>query len=233
MNIENLEMVVDVAIPPLETNTRPKLWEGSPFWRNLPSSSFRTNHARTPSRHVFGQVEYEQSLELSIIYLYRGNESLAGELKRRQVGNSDNISGSWGVEDDVKRVKQTVVGENLILLLEVIGTVQKLDLSIELTRISVKEDLDLLHGGIKVDGMDGSTLNVSALVLAEEVGALSNHGRTGVRSGSIEGEVSGAGVVDIHGSRLVTRANQGLDGTHHTVLGVGLDLHGSPVGSDP
>lgn len=172
-------------------------------------------------------------LNITLRRLNRGDEGLAGELKGSQVGHSDNISGSWGVEDDVKRVKQTVVGEDLVLLLEVIGSVQKLNLSIELTGVGVKKDLDLIDSGVEVDRVHGSSLDVPSLVGGEEVRALSDHGRTGVSGSGVEGEVSGAGVVDINGGGLVTGADQGLDGAHHTVLGVGLDLHGSPVGSDP
>eukprot|EP01083_Nonionella_stella_P199978 732874_1 len=168
-----------------------------------------------------------------IRFLNRGNEGLAGELKRSQVGNSDNISSSRGVKDDVKRVEQTIVGEYLVLLLEVIGTIQKLHLGIELTSVRVKEDLDLIHGGVKVDGVHGTSLDVSALVGAEEVRALSHHGGTGVSRGGIEGEVARAGVVDVDGRGLVPRPDETLDGAHHAVFGVGLDLHGSPVGSDP
>lgn len=106
-------------------------------------------------------------------------------------------------------------------------------MGIELTCIGVKADLDLLDGGIKVDRVNGSSLNVSALVGGEEVSTLLDHGRLGIRSGSIEGEVTGSGVVNINSGSLVTCTNQGLDGAHHTILGVGLDLHGGPVGSDP
>jgi len=106
-------------------------------------------------------------------------------------------------------------------------------LGIELTCIGVKADLDLFHGGIEVDRVDGSTLDVSSGVGREEIGALLDHGRLGICGGGIEGEVTGSGVVNINGSGLVTGANEGLDGAHHTVLGVGLNLHGSPVGSDP
>ena len=165
--------------------------------------------------------------------LNRGNESLAGELKRSQVGNSDNISSSGCVEDNVQGVKKTIVGENLVLLLEVIGSIQKLHLSIQLTCVGVKQDLHLIHGGIKVDRVHGTSLNVSALVGGKEVGTLSNHGGSGVTCGSIEGEVTGSSVVDINSGSLVTGSNQGLDGAHHTILGVCLDLHGGPVGSDP
>ena len=106
-------------------------------------------------------------------------------------------------------------------------------MGIELTCIGVKADLDLFHGGIKVDRVDSSSLDVSALVGGEEVSALLDHGRLGVCGGGIEGEVTGSGVVNINGGSLVTGTNEGLDGAHHTVLGVGLDLHGGPVGSNP
>lgn len=118
-------------------------------------------------------------------------------------------------------------------MLEVIGSVQKLDLSIELTGIGVQQDLNLVYGGIKVYGMDGTSLDVTSLVGGQEVGALGGKAGLGIGSGGIEGEVTGSGVIDIDGSSLVPRSDECLDGAHETVLGVGLDLHGGPVGSDP
>lgn len=81
--------------------------------------------------------------------------------------------------------------------------------------------------------MDGSPLDVTSLVGGQEVGALGGEAGLGIRSGSIQGEVSGSGVIDIDGGGLVPGPDERLDGTHEPVLGVGLDLHGGPVGSDP
>ena len=165
--------------------------------------------------------------------LSRSDEGFAGELKRCQVGNSNNVSTSRGVEHDVQRVEHTIVCENLILLLEVIGPVQELHLSIELTCVRVQQDLNRVNGSIKVDRVHGASLNVSSGVGGEEVSALGGHLGAGVGGSGVEGEVSRSGVVDIDGGGLVTSSDQGLDGTHHTILGVRLDLHGSPVGPDP
>lgn len=118
-------------------------------------------------------------------------------------------------------------------MLEVIGSVQKLHLGIELAGVGVQQDLDLVHGGIEVDGMDGSSLDVTSLVGGQKVSALGGKAGLGIGSGSIEGEVAGSGVIDIDSGGLVPRADQGLNGTHESVLGVGLDLHWGPVGSDP
>jgi len=167
------------------------------------------------------------------IDLSRSDKSFARELKRCQVGNSDNISTSRGVEDNVQRVQQTVIGEHLKLLLEVIGSVQKLDLSIELTGIGVQQNLNLVHGGIKVYGMDSTSLNVTSLVGGQKVGTLGGKAGLGIGGSGIEGEVTGSGVIDIDGGGLVPGSDEGLNGAHETVLGVGLDLHGGPVGSDP
>ena len=81
--------------------------------------------------------------------------------------------------------------------------------------------------------MDGPSLDVSAGVGGEEIRALLHHGWLGVSRGGIEGEITWSGVVNVNGGGLVTCTDEGLDGAHHTVLGVGLDLHGGPVGSDP
>ena len=118
-------------------------------------------------------------------------------------------------------------------MLEVIGSVQELYLGVELTGVGVQQDLNLVDGGVKVDRVDGSSLNVASLVGGQEVGALGGEAGLGVRGGGVEGEISGSGVVDVDGGGLVTGADEGLDGAHEAVLGVGLDLHGGPVGSDP
>mmetsp|Transcript_31124 Transcript_31124/g.66675 ORF Transcript_31124/g.66675 Transcript_31124/m.66675 type:complete len:260 (-) Transcript_31124:59-838(-) len=170
----------------------------------------------------------------SLSHCLRGSdEGLAGEFKRSQVGHSDHVPGTGGVENDVQRVEQTVVSENLVLLLEVVGSVQELNLSIELTGVGVKEDLNLVNRCIEVDRMDGSSLDVSALVGGEQILPLGGQGRLSVARGGIEREVTGSGVIDIDGSNLVTGSDQSLDGAHHTVFCVGLHLHGGPVGSDP
>mmetsp|Transcript_11038 Transcript_11038/g.23947 ORF Transcript_11038/g.23947 Transcript_11038/m.23947 type:complete len:292 (+) Transcript_11038:111-986(+) len=165
--------------------------------------------------------------------LNRSDESLARELKGSQVGHSDDVSSARGIEDDVKGVEQTIVGEDLVLLLEVIGAVQQLNLSIKLTGVRVQEDLNLVDGGIEVNRVHGSSLDVTPLVVGEEVSTLLDHARTSVCRGSVEGEVTGSGVVDIDGGGLVTGADERLDRAHHPVLSVGLNLHGGPVGSDP
>lgn len=118
-------------------------------------------------------------------------------------------------------------------MLEVIGTVQQLHLRVELTGVGVEEDLDLIHGGVEVDGVHGAPLDVPSLVGREEVGALGGETRLGVRGGGVEGKVSRSGVIDVDGGGLVPGPDERLDGTHEPVLGVGLDLHGGPVGSDP
>lgn len=118
-------------------------------------------------------------------------------------------------------------------MLEVIRSVQKLHLGIELAGIGVKQDLNLVHGGIKVDGMDGPSLDVASLVGGQKVGALGGEAGLGIGSCGIEGEVTGSGVINIDSGGLVPRSDQGLNGAHEPILRVGLDLHGGPVGSDP
>ncbi len=115
---------------------------------------------------------------------------MQGNSRGGEVGHPDDVPGPGGVEDDVQRVEETVVREDLVLLLEVVGTVEELDLGIELTGIGVQEDLHLLDGRVDVDGVDGPALNVPSLIGSEEVGPSSYHGRSGVRRGGVEGEKS-------------------------------------------
>lgn len=165
--------------------------------------------------------------------LSRSNKGFAGELKRRQVGDSNYISTSRGVENNVQRVEQTIVGEHLELLLEVVGSVQQLHLCIELTGIGVQQHLDLIHRCIEVHRMNGTSFNVTSLVRRQKICTLSSQTGLGIRRCGVKRKIPGASVVDIDCGGLVPSADKGLNWTQESVLGVCLDLHGGPVGSDP
>lgn len=120
-----------------------------------------------------------------------GDVSLARKLKRGKVGDSDDVSASGGVKDDVKGVEETVVGENLVFLLGVVGSVKDLDLSLKLTGLGVEKNLNLINSGVKVNRVHGTSLDVTSLSHIDEPVTDTRVRGLGVTRSRIEREVLG------------------------------------------
>ena len=94
--------------------------------------------------------------------------------------------------------------------------------------------MGLLDGGVEGDGVDGTaTLNVGSLDLVGEVVAKVGEGGLGVGGRAGDGELVGAGVLNLDGGLLVAGSDDALERTLVAVVRVGLEGHGGPVGSDP
>ena len=167
-----------------------------------------------------------------------GNVGVTREFNGGLVLDTDGVTAAWlvAVEDGVEGVLDTIVGEDLELLLDVVGAVQQFDDSVQLTGVGLDVYTNLPGVGIKRERSDSVTTLHDFRWSADgfgDLGADVVERRLGVRAGDLEWVFHGSDVADFDFGNLAAGSDEDLTWEFQTIITEGLQLHGGPVGTDP
>ena len=157
------------------------------------------------------------------------------ELNGGSVDNTDNVSGSGGLEDGEERSLGTVFGVDFHDLLDVVRTLKEFDTGVQWTSVGLQQDLDGGDRRSERHGENGSSLHgAGSGHLGELVGEVFDTAilDVGLNSGS-DRVFHGGSVADGNGVLGSRGGDDSAEGAQVTVLKVDSHLLWGVVGSLP